>query len=192
MKVEEWDVGRVVPYENNPRLNDDAVSKVAASIREFGFRQPIVVDEKGTIIVGHTRYKAALELGLKTVPVHVASGLTPEQAAAYRLADNKTAEFAFWDSDALGMELDALGSAGFNMEPFGFDADGSADPVNAFLENDVTKDDESGVAGGDENYLLRIRVPKRHKSAVEKYRKANGDASFTAAVLSVVGIREGE
>ena len=192
MKVEEWEVGRIVPYENNPRLNEDAVEKVAASIKEFGFRQPIVVDEKGTIIVGHTRYKAALELGLKTVPVHVAAGLTPEQAAAYRLADNKTAEFAFWDSDALGIELDALGSSGFDMEPFGFDADASADPVNAFMENDVTKDDEDGeVAGEDENYLLRIRVPKKHKAAVEKYRKANGDSSFTSAVLAVVGIKEG-
>src|SRR5262249_54137223 len=79
------------PYENNPRVNDPAVDAVAASLREFGFRQPIVVDEHDVIIVGHTRYKAALKLGLEAVPVHVAVGLTPAQAKAYRLADNQTA-----------------------------------------------------------------------------------------------------
>ena len=72
---------------------------VAASIREFGFRQPIVVDEKGVIVVGHTRYKAAITLGLEKVPVHVARGLTPEQIKAYRIADNKTADLAAWDLD---------------------------------------------------------------------------------------------
>ena len=79
------------PYENNPRLNDAAVDAVARSIQEFGFRQPIVVDEDGVIIVGHTRYKAALKLGLTEVPVHVAVGLTPAQVKAYRIADNQTA-----------------------------------------------------------------------------------------------------
>ena len=79
MKVELWKIFDVKPYENNPRLNDAAVSAVAASIREFGFRQPIVVDSEGVIICGHTRYKAAMHLGLEKVPVHVAKDLTPEQ-----------------------------------------------------------------------------------------------------------------
>lgn len=97
MKIEQWKIDRVKPYENNPRINDDAVDAVAASIREFGFRQPIVVDTEGVMIVGHTRYKAAQKLGLEKVPVHVAKDLTPEQIRAYRIADNKTAELAEWN-----------------------------------------------------------------------------------------------
>src|SRR5260370_42211203 len=90
MLVEMRPLSSITPYENNPRINDDAVDAVAASIREFGFRQPIVVDEQYVIIVGHTRDKAALKLGLQEVPVHGAVGLNPAQAKAYRLADNKT------------------------------------------------------------------------------------------------------
>jgi len=89
MLVEQRPISSIRPYENNPRINADAVDAVAASIREFGFRQPIVVDEEGVIIVGHTRYLAALKLGLEVVPVHVAVGLTPAQAKAYRIADNQ-------------------------------------------------------------------------------------------------------
>ena len=91
MKVELWPVSRVKPYPNNPRVNDDAVDAVAASLREFGFRQPIVVDAEGVIICGHTRFKAAQKLGLDKVPVHVAKDLTPEQIKTYRIADNQTA-----------------------------------------------------------------------------------------------------
>src|SRR5436305_12974577 len=88
MQIELRKLSEIHPYENNPRLNDAAVDAVAASIREFGFRQSIVVDEQGVIIVGHTRYKAALKLGLTEVPVHVAAGLSPAPARAYRIADN--------------------------------------------------------------------------------------------------------
>jgi ParB-like chromosome segregation protein Spo0J len=108
MHVELRPIDRIHPYENNPRLNDAAVDAVAASIREFGFRQPIVVDADGVIIVGHTRYKAALKLGLTEVPVHVAAGLSPAQAKAYRLADNQTAQLSSWDEDKLPVELMAL------------------------------------------------------------------------------------
>ena len=91
MQVEMRPINTIFPYENNPRHNDAGVDAVAASLREFGWRQPIVVDEEGVIIVGHTRYKAALKLGWDEVPVHVAVGLTPAQARAYRIADNQTA-----------------------------------------------------------------------------------------------------
>ncbi|MCC7390635.1 MAG: ParB N-terminal domain-containing protein, partial [Phycisphaerales bacterium] len=95
----------IKPYDKNPRLNDPAVDAVARSITEFGFRQPVVVDEQGVIIVGHTRWKAARKLGLELVPVHVAEGLTPEQARAYRIADNQTASIATWDLELLPVEL---------------------------------------------------------------------------------------
>jgi ParB-like chromosome segregation protein Spo0J len=91
MHVERRRLNSIRPYENNPRQNDPAVDAVAASIQAFGFRQPIVVDEQDVITVGRTRYKAALKLGLELVPVHVAVGLTPAPAKAYRIADNQTA-----------------------------------------------------------------------------------------------------
>lgn len=119
LRVKYAPIADVRPYEDNPRHNDEAVEAVAASIREFGWKQPIVVDADGTIIVGHTRWKAAKALGMDEVPVVVASDLTPEQCAAYRLADNRVGELAEWDSELLAQELDGL--AGFDMEQFGFD-----------------------------------------------------------------------
>lgn len=111
------------PYENNPRLNEDAVDLVAASIDEFGFKQPIVVDKGLIIVAGHTRWKAAQKLGLETVPCILADDLTPAQVKAYRLADNKVAEAAQWDLDALQFELEELDNMDFDMEPFGFETE---------------------------------------------------------------------
>jgi DNA modification methylase len=135
MQIEMRAISTIRPYENNPRLNDAAVDAVAASIKEFGFRQPIVVDEEGIIIVGHTRYKAALKLGLEKVPVHVAVGLTPAQAKAYRLADNQTATMSTWDDDKLPLELMALQEAGFDLDLTGF----SADELQRLLQSDTTE-----------------------------------------------------
>ena len=123
MHVELRPISSIRPYDNNPRLNDAAVDAVAASIKEFGFRQPIVVDEEGVIIVGHTRYKAALKLGMEAVPVHVAVGLSPAQAKAYRIADNQTATIATWDDDKLPLELAGLQEMGFDLNLTGFSAD---------------------------------------------------------------------
>jgi hypothetical protein len=111
------------PYPGNPRLNDSAVATVAESIRQFGFRQPIVVDTEGVIVCGHTRWKAAQQLGLDKVPVHVARDLTPEQVRAYRIADNQTASLAEWDLDLLPLELSQLGEVGFDLSLLGFDQD---------------------------------------------------------------------
>lgn len=119
MEVIEKRLDEITPYENNPRHNADAVDKVAASLQEFGWQQPIVVDADGVIIAGHTRLKAAQKLGLETAPVVVAENLADEQAKAYRLADNKTAEFAGWDFDLLGSEL--LGIDNIDMTAFGFE-----------------------------------------------------------------------
>lgn len=123
MKVELWDIARVKPYPANPRHNDSAVDAVAASIREFGFRQPTVVDAEGVIVCGHTRYKAAQKLGLEKVPVHVAKDLTPAQIKAYRIADNRAAENATWDYDLLPLELNALQEMDYDLGLLGFDED---------------------------------------------------------------------
>ena len=118
MEVLQRPIREITPYENNPRNNDSAVDAVAASIREFGWQQPIVVDKDGVIIAGHTRYKAAQKLRLTEVPVVVAENLTDEQVRAYRLADNKTGELAGWDFSALEEEL--AGLAEIDMQQFGF------------------------------------------------------------------------
>lgn len=133
MIVQETNISEIRPYENNPRKNDDAVEYVANSIREFGFKQPIVCDMDGTIIAGHTRYKAAKRLGIETVPVVYANDLTPEQVNAYRLADNKVAEAATWDMDKLYEELDGL--LDLDMEQFGFD-------IQSYLDDDEIPDVE--------------------------------------------------
>ena len=112
-------VAELKPYKNNPRKNDKAVDAVAASIKAFGFKQPIVIDINDEVIAGDTRLKAAKKNGLDEVPCVVASDLTPEQVKAYRLADNKVGELAEWDWDLLPAEMDGL--RGFDMTEFGFD-----------------------------------------------------------------------
>ncbi|MBI1375821.1 MAG: chromosome partitioning protein ParB [Phycisphaera sp.] len=119
--VELRKIDDIRPYDRNPRINDQAVDAVAASLQEFGFRQPIVVDSGGVIIVGHTRWKAAKKLGLTKVPVHVATDLTPAQIRAYRIADNKTGELAEWDLEILPIELADLREEGFDMDVLAFD-----------------------------------------------------------------------
>ena len=122
MSVEAWPIERVIPFDGNPRnITEAAIIKVADLIEAFGWRQPIVVDEQAVIIVGHTRRLAALKLGLKTVPVHVAVGLTDQEAAAYRLADNRSNEEASWDMSKLAVSLGDLASAGFDMKLTAFD-----------------------------------------------------------------------
>ena len=118
MKIIEKRLGEIRPYENNPRKNDGAVDAVANSIREFGFKVPIVIDRSGVIVAGHTRAKAAELLGMAKVPCIVADDLTDEQIKAFRIADNKTAELADWDFSALEAELTQLG--GVDMSDFGF------------------------------------------------------------------------
>jgi len=142
MHVEIRAFDSIRPYENNPRINDSAVDAVATSLREYGFRQPIVVDPEGVIVAGHTRYKAALKLGLKKVPVHVATDLTPEQVRAYRLADNKTGELATWDFEILPIELAALQEAGYDLEILAFDEKELAQLLGADVQQGLTDPDD--------------------------------------------------
>jgi DNA modification methylase len=132
----------IKPYERNPRINDEAVEAVARSIREFGFRQPIVVDDDGVIVVGHTRWKAAKHLGLETVPVHVARGLTPEQAKAYRIADNKTGDLATWDLELLPTELAELQALDVDLSLLGFEDDELAKLLDVELTEGLTDPDD--------------------------------------------------
>ena len=112
-------LNEIKPYPNNPRNNDNAVEAVANSIKRFNFQNPIIVDSDGVIVAGHTRYKAAKKLGLKTVPCLVADDLNEEQINAFRLADNRVGELATWDLDTLKVELDNIGEV--DLSGMGFD-----------------------------------------------------------------------
>lgn len=121
MNIIDVDINKLIPYANNPRKNDGAVDPVANSIREFGFKVPLVIDKENNVVCGHTRLKAAKKLSMKTVPCIIADDLTEEQITAFRLADNKVGELAEWDFDLLGDELDSIFD--IDMSDFGFEAE---------------------------------------------------------------------
>ncbi len=182
MQVEMRKLADIKPYENNPRHNDEAVDAVAASIREFGFRQPIVTDERDVIVVGHTRYKAAMKLGLEFVPVHVALGLSPEQARAYRIADNKTATLSSWDEDRLPLELMALQEAGFDLDLTGFSAEEllrlMESPTEGLTDPDAVPEppDEATTQPGDLWVLGKHRLLCGDSSKPEEVDRLLGGA----------------
>ena len=138
MDIKMIPIGKLKPYEKNPRKNDGAVDAVAASIKEFGFKNPVVVDRNNTIVAGHTRYKAAKKLGLKEIPCIDASDLTDEQVKAFRLADNKTHELSDWDLPGLNDELDNIFS--IDMSKFGFGDLGDLDYSDKNKEIDLLDD----------------------------------------------------
>jgi len=142
MKVEQRKLNEIKPYPGNPRQNDAAADAVAESIRRFGFRQPIVVDEEGVIVCGHARYKAAQKLGLEKVPVHVAKDLSPDQIKAYRIADNKTADLATWDYELLPIELAELEGTDIDLELLGFSEDELAKLLDPGVKEGLCDPDE--------------------------------------------------
>lgn len=158
MIVRDFDINNIRPYKNNPRKNDQAVNVVLNSIQQFGFKVPIVIDKNNEIVCGHTRYKAALKLGIRKVPCLIADDLTEEQIKAFRLVDNKTAEFAEWDIDLLKVELEELGELdlNFSMADFGFELEHSSeieeddfdvDQAVAEIETPTTKRGDIWVLG---------------------------------------------
>lgn len=122
MNLRNLPLSKITPYARNPRKNAAAVASVKASLKEYGWQQPIVVDKENVIIAGHTRYLAALELGMTEAPVQYASGLTPAQVKAYRIMDNKSHERAEWDMELLALEISDLKDEGFDLDLTGFDA----------------------------------------------------------------------
>lgn len=136
-KIEE-----LTPYENNPRNNDMAVDAVAESIKQFGFKNPVIIDKDGVIVAGHTRYKAAKKLGITDIPCISANDLSDEQIKAFRLADNKTAELAEWDEDLLGKEMSGI--INIDMSQFGFSVG----------------EDELGEEVQDDKYTLKVKIPQ--------------------------------
>ena len=183
MDVVDLPLERLIPYARNPRKNDSAVATVAASLKEFGWRQPIVVDEEMVILAGHTRLEAARQLGLTTAPVHIARGLTPAQARAYRLMDNRASENAEWDEALLGLELGDLQGDGFDLALTGFDDD----ELNRLLAG---LGDEDGAREGEDE------VPETPEDPVSRpgdlwllgpHRLLCGDSTVATDVERVLG-----
>lgn len=183
MKIVNKKIDEVFLYANNPRKNDMAVDKVAASIKEFGFKVPIVIDKKGVIVAGNTRYKASRQLGLEEIPCLVADDLTEQQIKAFRIADNKTSEFAEWDMELLEIELEGLDDifTGFDEEEFddimGIDKEVEEDDF------DVELPEEPQSKLGDIYQLGNHRLmcgDSTDKIAVEKLLNGiNADMVFT-------------
>ena len=184
MQIVEKRLTELRPYENNPRKNDAAVEYVANSIKEFGFKVPIVIDKNNVIVAGHTRLKAAAELGLETVPCVIADDLTEEQIKALRLADNKTAEAAEWEYNSLMEEIYKI--EGVDMDAFGFFR---FDSIDEFL------DDELGDFYSAEDFEFKLygisfAIPIEYEEPVKAWMKENGNKALAQRVLNF--IREGE
>jgi ParB-like chromosome segregation protein Spo0J len=141
LKVDLIPIEKVIPYAKNPRRNEAAIAKVAGSIKEFGFRQPIVVDSEMVVIAGHTRLEAARSLGIANVPVHIAEGLSKSQIKAYRIADNRVAQEAEWDLDLLKIELSELRDEEFDLSETGFDEDELNDLLAEAVAEGLTDED---------------------------------------------------
>lgn len=137
IQIKMLSIDDIVPYEHNPRRNDDAVGSVSESIKQFGFKVPIIIDKTKTIVAGHTRYKAAKKLKMRTVPCIVADDLTDEQVRAFRLADNRVSELAEWDFDLLDAELENI--LDIDMSDFGFADENDID----FIDDDVLPEEKA-------------------------------------------------
>ena len=167
-------VADLAPYENNPRNNDDAVDYVANSIKEFGFKVPIVIDSDGVVVAGHTRLKACKKLGIEEVPCIVADDLTEEQVKAFRLADNKAGEIATWDMEKLNIELEDID---IDMSEFGFNdmqiQEDDFEPINdEGLEN--TENFEHKLKLDNITLILTDEEAELFKRKLDEYTQDNG------------------
>lgn len=169
MQIVELKTADLKPYEMNPRYNDNAVDAVAESIKEFGFKVPIVIDKDNVIVAGHTRLKAAKKLGLETVPCVIADDLTEEQIKAFRLADNKTGELAGWDMDLLIEELSSIESIDMTLFEFN-ELDVLDDEFEDIDDEDLggTKSFEYELKCGSIKIIL---TEDEYKALYERYQK---------------------
>ena len=172
MEIIEKRLAELTPYKNNPRKNDQAVDAVAASIKAFGFKVPVVIDKKGEIVCGHTRVKAAKKLKLESVPCVVADDLTEEEIKAFRLADNKVGELAEWDLPALALELADID---LDMSDFGFNS----------LEEEAPK--ETQEDDFDEELPAEPKAKRGDIYLLGNHRLMCGDSTSAEEVKSLLG-----
>ena len=195
MEIQEIEIDKIIPYINNPRKNLN-VDKVASSIKEFGFQQPIVVDKNNTIVVGHTRYEAAKKLGITKVPVQIAD-LSDTQAKAYRIADNRLNQDASWDTKLLNIEFNDLLSKDYNLDSLGFTTDeldtlflkSSEDAdigLNENIEEDLDLTQETLSDVKMIQLFFNADNESKFREAVNKISKENNIDNISDAVLKAV------
>ena len=172
MKIENRRMKDIHPYSRNPRKNENAVMAVAESIKQCGYIAPIIIDETGTILAGHTRYRVLCRMGAKECEVVVKEGLTEEQKRKYRLLDNKTSELSSWDFELLDGELEGLDFEGFDF---------------GFIEQDLISDlFENGMRekGPEQDFFSMTFVfPKENKDEIEKFVKTHGKEYISSLVI---------
>lgn len=182
MQIELLQIEKLIPYANNARNNEKAVDKVAASIKEFGFRNPIIIDKNNEIIAGHTRLLAAKKLGLKEVPTIRADDLTPEQVKAFRIADNKTAEYSEWNFELLAQELEELKLADYDLSLTAFDLSECEKLLDLLKEvNNRNKDDDFDIELPEEPVTKRGDI-----WLLGKHRLMCGDACSESDVAALM------
>jgi len=204
MKIVNLPISQIVPYANNPRSNDGAVPYVADSIQEYGFRVPILIDRNHVIIAGHTRYKAAIKLGMTELPCIIADELTPAQVKAYRLMDNKAAEKSKWNEELLAQEFEALANEGFDLaktafEPFEIESitngmfdDGDEGFDTEADEEEAAEEPDSSAAPVDERFAMIICChTDEEKAAVQEILGIKGDLRRLYNYSEIKEMREG-
>lgn len=177
----------LIPYVNNPRFNDNAVDAVASSIKNFGFKQPIVIDNKNEIVAGHTRLLASKKLGLEEVPVIIADDLNESQARAYRLADNKVAEIASWDYELLELELETVETDDLNldMEELGFE-DNS---IDISYIDELSEEGLSMTKGQNEYFSMSLSFPIEKQALIDEYiSEVTKDKIVNDIILAAEGL----
>ena len=189
MIIEYRKVEELIPYDKNPRLNQDAVKYVAESIKQFGFKVPIVIDKNNVIVAGHTRLKASKQLGLKEVPVIVADDLTEEQIKAFRIVDNKVSDFSLWDYEKLKEEIDKINNFKVeNIEDFNLD-------LNFFGFEDYSVYDvldETGLSKNEneniekESFIITFSLKHELKPYFDNYLKTHSKEDLNAVFLNVI------
>jgi len=178
MEVKYFNIEELKEYENNPRKNLKAIDFVANSIKQFGFKVPIVIDKENTIIAGHTRYRASKKLGIKQIPCVVADDLTDEQIKAFRIADNRVSELAEWDYDCLQEELDEIYD--IKMSDFGFEEEKDYNFIDD-LQNE--KFSEPNTAR--EYFTITFSFSSEIKEYAENYLKENGKEKLLDELIKI-------
>lgn len=177
MEIKNIDIKLIKTYENNPRVNINAVDKVAESIKEFGFKVPLVVNSDYVIINGHTRYEASKKLGLKNVPVIFADDLSEQQQNAFRIIDNKTHDYAEWDYQTLEEELDKIS---LDMSKYGFE-ENTLDFIDEMIDSGI-----AGEGNDKELWSLQITFEKKYEEQVKEAINKYGKEMIVQSVLDIL------
>ena len=186
MEILDLKINKIIPYEKNPRKNDVSVDKVAESIKQFGFKVPLVINKDNVIVTGHTRFKAAKKLGYKEVPCIMADDLTDEQIKAYRLADNKVSESSEWDYNLLSEELEDI--IDIDMTDFGFElADETQNLCDSFIDDLLEKELGQRKIEQD-SFKMTLIFPLEYKTAAENYLASNGKQKLIERCLVEMGV----